>query len=185
MAETKNLKVKESTTFDWNEKSTYIKKPPYFENFSLALQSIGDIEQAKSLLLLGNSVTTDHISPAGAIPPAYPAGAYLIEKDVKPEAFNSYGSRRGNHEVMMRGTFGNIRLKNQMVPGVEGGVTVHVPSGERMAIFDAAERYALAGQPENAVRMLRKVLEWIAIDGLDPHYTKYRPFGESRIPDRY
>ena len=141
------LDAAESTTFSWDAQSTYIKKPPYFENFSLALQSIGDVEQAKSLLLLGNSVTTDHISPAGAIPPAYPAGAYLIEKDVKPEAFNSYGSRRGNHEVMMRGTFGNIRIKNLLVKPKEGSLTLKLPEKREMPIYDAAMSYAETATP--------------------------------------
>jgi len=105
------LEVTESTTFDWDEQSTYIKKPPYFKNFTLDKTRPSDIENAGVLLVLGNSVTTDHISPAGAIPEDYPAGQYLMANHVLPQAFNSYGSRRGNHEVMIRGTFGNIRIK--------------------------------------------------------------------------
>jgi len=141
------LDTAESTTFNWDAQSTYIKKPPYFENFNLALQPIGDVEQAKPLLLLGNSVTTDHISPAGAIPPEYPAGAYLIDKAVTPEAFNSYGSRRGNHEVMMRGTFGNIRIKNLLVKPKEGSLTLKLPEKKEMPIYDAAMSYAETATP--------------------------------------
>src|SRR5690606_19892391 len=106
-----------------------------------------DIVRARVLALLGDSITTDHISPAGAIPKNSPAGQYLLERGVKVEEFNTYGSRRGNHEVMMRGTFGNIRLRNQLVPGTEGGWTVHMPSGEKMTIYDAAMRYQQEGTP--------------------------------------
>jgi len=141
------LDTPESTTFHWDVQSTYIKKPPYFENFSLTLQPIGDVEKAKALLLLGNSVTTDHISPAGAIPPEYPAGKYLIDKAVTPEAFNSYGSRRGNHEVMMRGTFGNIRIKNLLVKPKEGSWTLKLPEKHEMPIYDAAMSYAESATP--------------------------------------
>jgi len=109
------LDIGESTTFSWDEQSTYIRNPPYFDNFSLESPKTGSIEDAQALLVLGDSVTTDHISPAGAIPKDYPAGAYLTKKGVAVEDFNSYGSRRGNHEVMMRGTFGNIRIKNELV----------------------------------------------------------------------
>jgi aconitate hydratase len=136
-----NLKVKESTTFDWNEKSTYIKKPPYFEGFSLELEEPADVTNANALLLLGNTVTTDHISPAGAIPEDYPAGKYLIENNVAPEEFNSYGSRRGNHEVMMRGTFGNIRIKNKLVAPKEGSFTLVFPGREEKFVYDAAVEY--------------------------------------------
>ncbi|MFC1504955.1 aconitate hydratase AcnA [Thermodesulfobacteriota bacterium] len=141
------LDTPESTTFHWDVQSTYIKKPPYFENFSLTLQPIGDVEKAKALLLLSNSVTTDHISPAGAIPPEYPAGKYLIDKAVTPEAFNSYGSRRGNHEVMMRGTFGNIRIKNLLVKPKEGSWTLKLPEKHEMPIYDAAMSYAESATP--------------------------------------
>ncbi|MFC1488732.1 aconitate hydratase AcnA [Thermodesulfobacteriota bacterium] len=142
-----NLPVIESTTYDWNSQSTYIKKPPYFENFSLKPDKPSDVIAARSLLLLGDSVTTDHISPAGAIPKEYPAGQYLIEKSVPPEEFNTYGSRRGNHEVMMRGTFGNIRIKNQLVTPKEGSYTKKVPDDKEMFIYDAAMKYMDEGTP--------------------------------------
>ncbi|MDQ6958717.1 MAG: aconitate hydratase AcnA, partial [Mariprofundaceae bacterium] len=122
--------------FAWDNTSTYIQNPPYFSGMSKEAGKIGDIEGAHVLALLGDSVTTDHISPAGAIKADSPAGRYLIKHGVEPEDFNSYGSRRGNHEVMMRGTFANIRLRNQLAPGTEGGVTVHLPDGEQMSIFD-------------------------------------------------
>ncbi|XSG81920.1 MAG: aconitate hydratase AcnA [Methyloligella sp. ZOD6] len=134
-------------TYDWDGKSTYVQNPPYFENMDPEPKPVTDIENARILGLFGDSITTDHISPAGAIKQDSPAGRYLQEHGVQPIDFNSYGSRRGNHEVMMRGTFANIRIKNQMVPGVEGGVTVHHPSGEQMPIYDAAMRYAEEGVP--------------------------------------
>jgi aconitate hydratase len=141
------LDVAESTTFAWKDASTYIKNPPYFDGFSLTPQQPEDITNARTFLLLGDTVTTDHISPAGAIPEAYPAGRYLIENGVPKDQFNSYGSRRGNHEVMMRGTFANIRLRKLMAPGTEGGVTRYQPSGEEMSIFDAAMRYQAEATP--------------------------------------
>jgi aconitate hydratase len=131
----------ESITYDWDEKSTYIKNPPYFENFSLDLSKKGDIENARVLAVVGDSITTDHISPAGAIPEEYPAGQYLIAKGVSPAEFNSYGSRRGNHEVMIRGTFGNIRLKNKLVGTKEGSYTVKFPEKTEMYVYDAAVAY--------------------------------------------
>jgi aconitate hydratase len=131
----------ESITYDWDEKSTYIKNPPYFENFSLDLSKKGDIENARVLAVVGDTITTDHISPAGAIPEEYPAGQYLIAKGVSPAEFNSYGSRRGNHEVMIRGTFGNIRLKNKLVGTKEGSYTVKFPEKTEMYIYDAALAY--------------------------------------------
>ena len=137
----KNLPVRRSTTYDWAERSTYIRKPPYFDGFGLAATKPGDLVGARALLLLGDSVTTDHISPAGAIPARYPAGQHLISKDVPPEGFNSYGSRRGNHEVMMRGTFANIRIKNKLVEPTEGGFTVKFPENEQLYVYDAAMRY--------------------------------------------
>jgi aconitate hydratase len=143
----RNLQVTESTTFDWDENSTYIKKPPYFDGFKMQLEKAEDIQGARALLLLGDSVTTDHISPAGAIPQKYPAGKYLIDKDVAQQDFNSYGSRRGNHEVMMRGTFGNIRIKNQMVGQKEGSYTLKYPAGEEMFIYDAAMNYLTESVP--------------------------------------
>jgi aconitate hydratase len=136
-----NLSVAESTTYRWDEQSTYIKKPPYFEKFDLALTNPSDIDEARALLLLGDSITTDHISPAGAIPADYPAGRYLIEKEVDSADFNSYGSRRGNHEVMMRGTFGNIRIKNKLVAPKEGSFTIKFPDNKEMFIYDAAMDY--------------------------------------------
>jgi len=142
-----SLNVAESTTFDWDPKSTYIKKPPFFENFSLDQLKTSDVTDAGVLLLLGDSVTTDHISPAGAIPAEYPAGKYLIGEGVVPEAFNSYGSRRGNHEVMMRGTFGNIRIKNRLVSPKEGSFTLRFPDKEEMFIYDAAMRYIQESKP--------------------------------------
>ncbi len=136
-----NLASPEGQLFDWQADSTYIKNPPYFEGMSREAGEITDIQGARVLALLGDSVTTDHISPAGAIKADSPAGKYLQEHGVKPEDFNSLGSRRGNHEVMMRGTFANIRLRNLLAPGTEGGVTLHLPDGEQMSIYDAAMKY--------------------------------------------
>jgi aconitate hydratase len=127
--------------YQWDPQSTYIQEPPYFEGFSNSVGKWFDIHGARALAIFGDSVTTDHISPAGAIKATSPAGLYLQQNGVKTEEFNSYGSRRGNHQVMVRGTFANVRIKNLMVPGVEGGVTVHQPDGERMSIYDAAMRY--------------------------------------------
>jgi aconitate hydratase len=143
----KEIKVKEGDLFDWSEDSTYIHHPPYFQTLTLDVPSVKEIKGARVLGVLGDSITTDHISPAGSIPKDSPAGRYLIEHGVEPRDFNSYGARRGNHEVMLRGTFANIRLRNQLAPGTEGGVTVHVPSGEQMSIFDAAMRYKQEGTP--------------------------------------
>jgi aconitate hydratase len=133
--------------FEFKPESTYIQDPPFFHGLTPEPAPIRDVERARILALLGDSVTTDHISPAGDIPEAAPAGRHLKSHGVEKKNFNSYGSRRGNDRVMVRGTFANIRLKNLMVPGVEGGVTLHVPSGERMAIYDAAERYRTEGTP--------------------------------------
>jgi aconitate hydratase len=133
--------------YQWDQQSTYIQEPPYFEGFSSAVGKWSDIHGARPLAIFGDSVTTDHISPAGAIKATSPAGLYLQEKGVTVEEFNSYGSRRGNHQVMVRGTFANVRIKNQMVPGVEGGVTIHQPDGERMSIYDAAVKYQEEGVP--------------------------------------
>jgi aconitate hydratase len=143
----RGLKVAKSTTFRWNPQSTYIKPPPYFEDFSLELAKPSELRDANVLLALGDSVTTDHISPAGAIPAEYPAGKYLIASHVAPEDFNSYGSRRGNHEVMMRGTFGNIRIKNKLVGEKEGSYTVTFPERQEMFVYDAAVQYRAAGRP--------------------------------------
>jgi aconitate hydratase len=133
--------------YPWEESSTYIQEPPFFTGLSHELPKIADIRGARVLALFGDSVTTDHISPAGDIPEDSPAGRYLKERGVERKDFNSYGSRRGNDRVMLRGTFANIRIKNLMAPGVEGGVTIHLPSGERMSIFDAAMRYKEEGTP--------------------------------------
>ncbi len=137
-----------SALFAWDERSTYVRRPPFFDDVEPGEPpAVADIEGARVLALLGDTVTTDHISPAGAIPPDSPAGRYLQAHGVAPADFNSYGSRRGNHEVMMRGTFANIRLRNLLVPGVEGGYTRHLPDGEQMSIYDAAMRYAEEGVP--------------------------------------
>jgi aconitate hydratase len=133
--------------YQWEAESTYIREPPYFDGFSSLLEPLSDVKAARALAIFGDSVTTDHISPAGAIKPSSPAGLYLQERGVEIRDFNSYGARRGNHEVMVRGTFANVRIKNLMVPGVEGGVTLHQPDGERMSIYDAAMRYQEAGVP--------------------------------------
>lgn len=133
--------------YEWDTNSTYIQEPPYFDRFGMTAGVAKDIKGARPLAIFGDSVTTDHISPAGSIKPSSPAGLYLQEKSVAIEDFNSYGSRRGNDKVMMRGTFANVRIKNQMVPGVEGGVTVHYPGGEQMPIYDASVRYQAAGIP--------------------------------------
>ena len=133
--------------FKWDADSTYIKNPPYFEGMTMQLPKIGDLDAARCLGLFGDSITTDHISPAGNIKKSSPAGQYLLGRGVAVEHFNSYGSRRGNDDVMVRGTFANIRIRNQMLDGVEGGFTRHVPSGEKMAIYDAAMRYKEEGTP--------------------------------------
>jgi aconitate hydratase len=133
--------------YDWDENSTYIQEPPFFDDFSMDPPPVEDIEGARVLAVLGNSVTTDHISPAGSIAASGPAGSHLMEHEVAQPDFNSYGSRRGNHQVMMRGTFANIRLKNLMVDGVEGGVTVKLPEGDQATIYDAAVRYRAEGTP--------------------------------------
>ncbi|GAB4363860.1 MAG: aconitate hydratase AcnA [Calditrichia bacterium] len=143
----KSLPIKESKLFEWQADSTYIKRPPFFENMSLEKPPLKDIENARVLVLLGDTTTTDHISPAGAIPANSPAGQYLISLNIDPKDFNSFGSRRGNHEVMMRGTFGNIRIRNMMLKGVEGGYTLHIPSGEQMFIYNAAMKYKQSGTP--------------------------------------
>jgi aconitate hydratase len=133
--------------YEWDKNSTYIQEPPYFEEFQMAPGQIGEIRGARPLAILGDSVTTDHISPAGSVKPASPAGIYMQENGVLVQDFNSYGSRRGNHQVMVRGTFANVRIRNLMVPGVEGGVTRHYPGGDQMSIFDAACKYQRSGTP--------------------------------------
>ena len=127
--------------------STYLANPPYFDNMPKEPAPLADIAMARELAVLGDSITTDHISPAGSIKKESPAGEYLLEHQVRPSEFNSYGARRGHHEVMMRGTFANIRIKNEMVPGVEGGMTKHMPDGKVMPIYDAAMHYQSEGVP--------------------------------------
>ena len=143
----KSMKVPEGDIYQWDPKSTYIKMPPYFENMPKVPPALADIQRARVLAVLGDSVTTDHISPAGSIPADSPAGKYLVANSVKPHEFNSYGARRGNHEVMVRGTFANIRLRNQLAPGTEGGWTLYLPGSEKMTIYDAAVKYREAGVP--------------------------------------
>ncbi|MCU6711902.1 aconitate hydratase AcnA [Paenibacillus sp. J5C_2022] len=135
------IDVPEGESYEWDEKSTYIQNPPFFENLGSELADISDIHSANVLALMGDSVTTDHISPAGNITPTSPGGKYLIDNGVERKDFNSYGSRRGNHEVMMRGTFANIRIRNQVAPGTEGGVTTYLPTDEVMSIYDASMKY--------------------------------------------
>ncbi|HEY2647419.1 MAG TPA: aconitate hydratase AcnA [Candidatus Acidoferrales bacterium] len=141
------LKVPVGDIYAWDEKSTYIKNPPFFEKITKTPAPLTDIHKARVLAMLGDSITTDHISPAGSIGVDTPAGKWLIAQGVKPTDFNSYGARRGNHEVMMRGTFANIRLRNQLAPGTEGGWTVHQPDGEQMSIYDASMKYQKNGVP--------------------------------------
>ena len=141
------IKVEGGATYRWNPASTYVQNPPYFEGMTMTPQPTNDIVGARPLAIFGDSITTDHISPAGSIKEVSPAGRYLSERQVARAEYNSYGARRGNHEVMMRGTFANIRIRNEMVPGVEGGVTKHVPTGEQLAIYDAAMQYKAAGTP--------------------------------------
>jgi aconitate hydratase len=142
-----SVRVPTGDLYEWSEKSTYIRKPPYFENMVDPATSVQDLDDLRVLAMLADSVTTDHISPAGNIPADSPAGKFLIEHGVKPGDFNSYGARRGNHEVMVRGTLANIRLRNMLAPGTEGGWTTHVPSGEKMSIYDASVKYRKEGTP--------------------------------------
>jgi aconitate hydratase len=141
----RSLPVPAGEMFTWDPASTYVRRPPFFDALAPEPGPLARIEGARVLALLGDSVTTDHISPAGTIKADSPAGRYLIERGVQPREFNSYGSRRGNHEVMIRGTFANVRLRNRLAPGTEGGFTRHLPGGEQMTIFDAAQRYAAEG----------------------------------------
>ncbi len=145
--EWRSLPVPEGELFAWDPASTYVRQPPYFQGMSREPTPVVDVAGARCLVMLGDSVTTDHISPAGSIKPDSPAGAYLVEHGIERRDFNSYGSRRGNHEVMVRGTFANVRLRNQLVPGSEGTWTVHVPSGEEGTIFEVSERYLAEGTP--------------------------------------
>ncbi|MFN4258661.1 MAG: aconitate hydratase AcnA [Gemmataceae bacterium] len=142
-----SLDVPEGDRFQWDEQSTYVKHPPYFVDMKPTPEPVTDIRGARVLAVLGDSITTDHISPAGSIKVNSPAGQYLIAHGVEPKDFNSYGSRRGNHEVMVRGTFANVRLRNQLAPGTEGGITRHLPDGQQMSIYDAAMQYEKEGVP--------------------------------------
>jgi aconitate hydratase len=142
----KAMKIEGGDTYAWPD-STYVKHPPFFEQMPLAPKPLKEIKKARPLAILGDSISTDHISPAGSIKPESPAGLYLIEQGVEVRDFNSYGSRRGNHEVMMRGTFANIRLQNEMLPGITGGLTRHIPSKKILSIYDAAMRYQQDGTP--------------------------------------
>jgi aconitate hydratase len=143
----RSLEVPEGELFAWDPDSTYVRLPPYFEGMSSEPGTVPDIRDARVLVWLGDSVTTDHISPAGSIRPDSPAGEYLIEHGVERKDFNSYGARRGNHEVMVRGTFANVRLRNKLVEGAEGTWTLHVPSGQEMTIYAASQRYLADGTP--------------------------------------
>ncbi|PRD12928.1 aconitate hydratase AcnA [Pantoea coffeiphila] len=145
--EWQQIQVSEAATYSWDNDSTYIRLSPFFDTMAKEPEPVEDIKGARILAMLGDSVTTDHISPAGSIKAESPAGRYLLDRGVERTDFNSYGSRRGNHEVMMRGTFANIRIRNEMVPGVEGGITRHIPSNEQLAIYDAAMRYREEGIP--------------------------------------
>jgi len=145
--EWKEMKIEGSTTYAWPKSSTYVKEPPFFEEMAMSPAPLKNIKAARPLVILGDSITTDHISPAGSIKPDSPAGLYLLAHNVAVNDFNSYGSRRGNHEVMMRGTFANIRLQNEMTPGITGGVTRHMPDGDVLSIYDAAMRYKEEGVP--------------------------------------
>jgi aconitate hydratase len=141
------IRLPSGKIYAWDDKSTYVKNPPYFVGMTMKPGAVTDVRGARALAILGDSVTTDHISPAGDISKTSPAAKYLVSLGVQPKDFNSYGARRGNHEIMMRGTFANIRLRNLLAPGTEGGVTVHVPSGDAMSIYDAAMRYKQEGTP--------------------------------------
>ncbi|HEY8370278.1 MAG TPA: aconitate hydratase, partial [Thermodesulfobacteriota bacterium] len=143
----REMKVPSGDLFAWDPNSTYVKRAPYFDGMGREPKPLTDIRDARVLVSVGDSITTDHISPAGAIQPDSPAGRYLIEHGVKPADFNSYGARRGNHEVMVRGTFANVRVKNLVAPGTEGGVTRHFPDGTLMSIYDAAMKYQAEGVP--------------------------------------
>ena len=144
----RELPIPTGARYEWDPESTYVRLPPFFEGMGREPEPLTDIEGARVLALVGDSVTTDHISPAGAIAKDSPAARYLMDHGVEPRDFNSYGSRRGNHEVMMRGTFANVRMRNRLVPDIEGGWTKHLPDGEEMTIYDAAMRYREEGVPQ-------------------------------------
>jgi aconitate hydratase len=141
------IKTPAGKIYSWDGKSTYVKNPPYFDGMTMTPAPLHDIQGARALVVLGDSVTTDHISPAGNISKSSPAAKYLMAQGVQPADFNSYGARRGNHEVMMRGTFANIRLRNLLLPGTEGGITLHIPSGEQLSVFDASIKYKASNTP--------------------------------------
>ncbi|MBU4436280.1 MAG: aconitate hydratase, partial [Alphaproteobacteria bacterium] len=141
------IKVTGGQTYAWEGDSTYVQNPPYFPNMSMTPTPVTDIVEARVLAVFGDSITTDHISPAGSIKTSSPAGQYLVDNGVQPLDFNGYGARRGNHQVMMRGTFANIRIRNRITPDIEGGVTKHFPSGQVMSIYDAAMKYQEEGRP--------------------------------------
>jgi aconitate hydratase len=143
----REVQVESGETYSWQDSSTYVKNPPFFETMTMTPSPVADITDARVLVMVGDSVTTDHISPAGSIGPTTPAGQYLVDHGVERRDFNSYGARRGNHEVMMRGTFANVRLRNQLAPGTEGGVTVHLPDGTQTSIYEAAMQYAQEDVP--------------------------------------
>src|SRR5207249_9114693 len=143
----RNLPVPTGDRFAWDPESTYIRNPPFFEDLKMDTAPVRDITGARLLALLGDSITTDHIPPPGSIKKDSPAGKYLIAHGVQPADVNSYGARRGNHEVMIRGTFANVRLKNKLAPGTEGGFTRHLPDGAPMTIFEASEKYLAQGVP--------------------------------------
>jgi aconitate hydratase len=146
-AQWRKIKVDGGMTYGWESTSTYVQNPPYFDGMKMEPDAIENVVNARILGLFKDSITTDHISPAGSIKAEGPAGDYLTEHQIRPIDFNSYGARRGNHQVMMRGTFANIRIKNQMLSGVEGGYTKHYPSGKQMAIYDAAMKYKAEDVP--------------------------------------
>ena len=146
----KGIKVASGLTYEWNDGSTYVRHPSFFENMSSEPDQPSDVFGARPLMILSDSVTTDHISPAGSIKEDGPAGDYLKMHQVRPIDFNSFGSRRGNHEVMMRGTFANIRIRNEMASGTEGGITKHYPSGDILSVYDAAIRYQKEQVPQSS-----------------------------------
>ena len=146
-AEWQAVKASQGLTFPWNNQSTYVLNPPFFKTMERAAKPLQEIQGARPLAVLGDSITTDHISPAGSIKEASPAGQFLLSHGVKKADFNQYGTRRGNHEVMMRGTFANVRLRNEMMPGIEGGVTRHLPDDKHMSIYDASMQYQKDGVP--------------------------------------
>src|SRR6185437_1335120 len=143
----RSLPVPTGDLYEWDPNSTYVQEPPFFQNLSPEPAALADVAGARVLAMLADSITTDHISPAGTIPRTSPAGQYLIGLDVRPEDFNSYGSRRGNDRVMVRGTFGNIRLRNELTPEKEGDWTLHLPDATEMRIYDASVRYQADGVP--------------------------------------